>query len=200
MSKAAERLRLVVCVVGLSAWVLSLAFYWAPSRFDWGKSLPIELCDLAAFIAPIAVISRLRPLRALLHFWGFALCTQFFATPIHRPGSGAFVVGWVLHASIVGSALYDAVGLGFRPTWKDLRTAILAGLVYVALMFALNAATGFNYGYVGPTKPGAATIVDALGPWPLRVLWIVLIAMAAMTLVMLVNVAFRRGAPGRPTT
>ncbi len=188
----AHRLRLIIATLALLAWLTSLIFYLQPTRFDWSKSLPIELCDLTALIAPLALFTSLRPLRAILHFWAFALCTQFFITPVHTPGSPAFIVGWFLHAAIVGSALFDALALNFRPRWTDLRTAILAGVLYLALIFPFNIATGFNYGYVGPAKPGTPTIVDALGRWPLRVLWISIIAATAMTLVMLINLALRR--------
>jgi uncharacterized membrane protein YwaF len=44
-------------------------------------------------------------------------------------------------------------------------------VVWTAGVFVLNLMIGSNYGYVGRGEPGALTIVDALGPWPLRVVW-----------------------------
>lgn len=40
---------------------------------------------------------------------------------------------------------------------------------------ALNAITGWNYGFVGAGKPGQPSPIDVLGPYPLRVLWMILI-------------------------
>ena len=127
------------------------------------------------------------PTRALLYFWGLGLSTQGFITPVneHGPESGEFWMHWLNHGAIIGAALYDLVVLRFRPHWRDWRTAVVLGIVYVACVFVLNIISGWNYGYVGATKPDVRTIVDFLGPWPLRVIWIVLIAIFAMMLLML---------------
>jgi hypothetical integral membrane protein (TIGR02206 family) len=188
----AVRLRHAVGLFGALACTLSCAWYLMPERRGWSVSLPLQLCDVVGVIAPVAILTQQRTLRTLLHFWGFALCTQFFITPVHEPGTPTFVVSWLLHASIVGSAIFDCTALGYRPTWTDFRSAVLIGLAYIAAIFAFDAATGFNYGYVGPSRPGTTTIVDSLGEWPPRALWIVAIAVAAMVLVMLVGQALRR--------
>ncbi|MFM9957565.1 MAG: TIGR02206 family membrane protein [Phycisphaerales bacterium] len=189
----AEHLRRGLGWFGALAWLTSCGFYLMPERLDLSRSLPLQLCDVAGLLAPVAVLSGRRWARVLLHFWGFGLCTQFFASPVHEPGSAAFVVGWMLHGSIVGLAVFDCAGLGFRPPlgWRDARFAVLAGAAYIAVMFAFNIATGFNYGYVGASKPGAATIVDSLGDWPLRVVWIVLIGSAAVVAVYVVGLGAR---------
>lgn len=187
----AETLRRAVGCLGLLTYAVSCGYYLAPGRFTWSESIPIQLCDLAGLIAPLAIMTRRRWLRALLHFWAFALCTQFFVTPIHQPGSPTFIIGWLLHGAIIGIACFDALALRFRPDWKDLRLAVLAGLGYVGVVFLFNLATGFNYGYVGQSKPGMPTVVDALGPWPLRVVWLVMIAIVAMSLVWLFNTLLR---------
>lgn len=181
-----------LATLGLITFTTSCIFYLLPERRDWSVSLPIQMCDLVALIAPLAILTAARPLRTLLHFWGFALCTQFFITPVHTPGTTPFIIGWLLHAGILLLAITDAAGLRYKPAKRDLAFAIFAGTLYAAIMFILNRATGFNYGYVGPTKPGPPTIVDALGPYPLRVLWIILIAAAAMCTVMLINRVLRR--------
>ena len=194
----AESIRIWVGCIGVLASAATVVWYLWPAHFHWGRSLPLELCDLASMAAPIAVLTRKRFYRAVLHFWGLALCTQAFVSPVHEPGTARFVLMWLLHGSIVGLAIFDAAALGFRPAWRDLRAACLAATVYVLTVFVLDASTGFNYGYVGPSAPGVPTIVDALGPWPLRVVWICCIGGGAMVLVMLLwQVARRVGGGGR---
>ena len=39
-----------------------------------------------------------------------------------------------------------------------------------------------NYGYVGPTRPSVPTLIDFLGPWPLRVIWLILIGASVFVL------------------
>lgn len=189
-----ERLRVLLGSVGLAVCLLSAGWYLMPERFALDVSLPLQLCDLAGFVAPLALLWRKRPVRTLLHFWGFALCTQAFVTPVHEPGTPGFVVSWLLHGMIVGSAVYDSAALGYHPGLRDLLIGIGAGAAYAGASFLLNMATGFNYGYTGPTAPGTTTIVDALGAWPLRVVWIVLISTAAMALVLVLGEALHRGA------
>lgn len=172
---------LVAGAVTVSAWWL-----W-PSNFEWHRSLPLHVCDLAAIAAPIALLTRSRTARTLLYFWGLGLSSQGLITPVLRlgPAHGEYWMFWINHFAIVGAAIYDVAARGYRPGWRDWRTAVALGGVYVLLVFTLNAATGWNYGYVGPSKPEAPTIVDALGPWPLRVVWIVAIATAVTALITL---------------
>lgn len=187
-----EALRVVLGVLGVMASLSVIVWYLLPSNFDWSRSMPLELCDIVGMAAPVAVLGRVRVCRAVLHIWGFGLCTQAFVTPVHWPGTAGFVLMWVLHGSIVTLAAYDAAALGFRAEGRDLRNAILLGVVYTAAVFTLDALTGFNYGYVGPTKAGVPTVVDALGAWPLRVVWIALIAAGAMVAVYAAGAAVRR--------
>ena len=168
-----------------------------PGNFDWGWSLPIHVCDLATLCVPFALATRHRPVRALLYFWGLGLSTQGFITPDLQDGPAkvGFWMFWLAHYSVVGGAVYDLAGRGYRPTWKDYRTSLVAGLVYVVLVLALDVRLGVNYGYVGPSKPGQPSIVDALGPWPWRV-GVMIVLGAAVTALLMVpwEVARRRSA------
>lgn len=157
--------------------ILITIYYATP--WDWGDSLPLELCDLAAWAAAGAMLTQKRWLRTLLYFWGLGLSTQAFATPIIHEGLGTFRYWqfWISHVVIVGSAVYDVVVGGYRPGLKDLRTAVLASIAYVAFVFLFNIAMGTNYGYVGNTRPENPTLIDKLGPWPGRVLIIAGIVM-----------------------
>jgi len=182
----AKRLNKGVGLFALAAYIAVNIYWMWPGNLVWDKSLPIQLCDLAALCAPIALLTRSRTARALLYFWGLGLSTQGFITPVneHGPESGEFWMHWLNHGAIVGAAMFDLTVLRFRPQWRDWRTAVLLGVVYLACVFVLNIITGWNYGYVGATKPDVRTLVDFLGPWPLRVVWIALIGITAMALLM----------------
>ncbi|MCA9293086.1 MAG: TIGR02206 family membrane protein [Phycisphaerales bacterium] len=184
--KGARFDRLIGLTLALGYVVVNI-YWFSPPNLAWDDSLPIQLCDLAALCAPLAILTRRRPLRVLLYFWGFGLSTQGFFTPTVAPDPtlGKFWMHWINHGAVVGGAVYDLVVCRYRPTWRDWRFAIIASLLYVALIFGLDIATGWNYAYVGNATPEQKTLVDVLGPWPLRVLWIVLIAGGAMTALML---------------
>ncbi len=163
-------------VLGFSVWYSS--WYLLPAHFTWHQSLPLQLCDLTGFIAGAAMVWHWRPLRTILYFWAIGLSTQAFVTPIINtgPASLRYWMFFVSHTMIVGSAVYDVVVCGYRPGVRDLRLAILAGVVYTASMFLLDIwmsrvlGEPINYGFVGDTPKDNATVMDKLGPWPWRVL------------------------------
>lgn len=178
----------------------AIGWYLGPMRFD-DDVLPLQLCDLAALVAPAALWSQRRWLRSVLYFWAIGLSTQAFITPVERAGAGevVFWLFWVGHLQIVGSAIYDAAVLGFRPRARDLRFVILVTLGYVAVMLALNLALGSNYGYVGRARPDSPTLIDVLGPWPWRLVPLCALGIAALTLAWLPwAIADRARADGRP--
>lgn len=164
--------------------VFALIWWFLPGQLDWGRSLPLHVCDIAVLSALLAMVFPKRWLFVLLYFWGIGLSTQAFFTPILQFGWAYvyFWLFWIGHTIIVGSAIYAVVVLGFRPQWRDFGLAVAASLGYLAVVFPLNAIFGFNYGFVGPTEPENPTIVDHLGPWPLRVVWISLLALLALFL------------------
>ena len=149
-----------------------VSIYWLlPANFDLNYSLPLQLCDLAAFVAPLALLTQRRTLRTLLYFWGIGLSTQAFFTPIVTTGLASlhFWLFWIGHVVIVGSAIYDVAVRGYRPGAKDLAFASAFSVILTLAMVALNIALGSNYLYVGDSNPENPTLVDKLGPWPMRI-------------------------------
>ena len=92
---------------------------------------------------------------------------------------------WLYHVFVVGAGVYVVVVQGFRPQWTDLRFAIAMGVLYVIAMFIINAVFDLNYGYLGRATPGRPTLIDVLGPWPFRVVSMVLLGAIGMTLLWL---------------
>ncbi len=181
---AAER---AVALGFLAAWLTTYAYLlWPPLR-DLPTTLPLHLCHLAALNAPLVLLTGWRPLRAIQYFWGLALCTQAMITPALAEGPALypFWFFWTYHGMAVGVPLYDVFARGFRPTWRDYGLACAVTLAYGAMILPLDLAFGWNYGFLGPSKPGVPSIVDFLGPWPERLLAICAIAAGAMALAQL---------------
>jgi hypothetical integral membrane protein (TIGR02206 family) len=153
------------------------------------------MCDIMVLITPIAMITRARWLRTLACFWGVALCTQAFMTPILTVGLGdaEYYFFWVSHAIIIGTALYDYTAGGFRPTGKDYAICVLWGLAWIISVFCINLLIdGANYGYVGDVTPKQPTIVPKLGAWPRRAVLVAVIAIGACGVVLLGSKVFER--------
>jgi hypothetical integral membrane protein (TIGR02206 family) len=159
-----------------------IAWHLWPTHFDLRVSLPLQMCDVVPLLAIPALASRSRPLLAIVFYWGLALCTQAFITPTvqYGPASVRFWLFWITHAQIIASALYAPIALDFVPTSRDLRTALLALLPYGLVVLTVNLALDTNYAFAGKSKPSNPTILDHLGEWPLRPIFLALLAAAAL--------------------
>ncbi|MBC7771600.1 MAG: TIGR02206 family membrane protein [Pyrinomonadaceae bacterium] len=184
---AGDRLRIGIGVVGILYWIGSNIWWNLPKNFDVSESLPLQVCDLAGLIGPLALLTRKRQLRAILYFWGLVLSSQGFIQPILDVGAGhtRFWLFWANHTIIVGMAMYDLVALQFRPTWRDFFTAAGAILIYLILILPFDIVLDVNYGYVGNRSAAQKTIIDSLGPWPWRIAPLAAIALGAMAIMVL---------------
>jgi hypothetical integral membrane protein (TIGR02206 family) len=156
--------------------------WWNWHGLDLRTGLPLHICDFNGLIAPLALLSGWRFVRATLYFWTAALTLQAFIQPALTagPASLVFWAFWVAHTLIVACAVYDIVVLGYRPCWSDLGRALIVSAGYVALVVPINLWLGSNYGYLG--NPAAVSevppFVHALGPWPQRA--VILVALVPL--------------------
>ena len=159
-----------------------LIWNFLPSNFAVVRSLPLQICDLAAICSAFALIVERRWLASIAYFWGLALSVQGLIQPDLQggPATLGFWLFWLHHALIVGTALYLVLARGFRPTTRDFLVALRAGLAYAAIIFVVDTAFDVNYGYLGRALPSQPTLLDWLGPWPWRALAVSALASAAM--------------------
>lgn len=164
--------------------LLANAWWLLPANWEIGSSLPLHVCDLTNLLIPLAIWTRNRALLAVSVFWGLGLGTQAFVTPTidAPPGEMTYWLFWVGHLTIASGCCVIA-GLGYRPTWRDWRLVTGVSLATLLILMGVNGLLGTNYGYVGDHLPSAKTLIDYLGPWPVRNLWLFLIATAAHALV-----------------
>jgi hypothetical integral membrane protein (TIGR02206 family) len=180
----ARRLDRGMAVVLMACWVALLGYFLMPSRLGWGQSLPLHVCHIVGFFAPVALWFRTRLARAMLYYWGLGLTTQALVTPVVTvgPAHGMFWVYWVWHGSLVTAALYDLAARRYRPGWEDWQLAAAAAFVYVPAAFAVDVLLGTDYGWVGQGMLSQWTLLSAFGPWPTRVAWMLLAGCGMMAL------------------
>jgi uncharacterized membrane protein YwaF len=94
---------------------------------------------------------------------------------------------WAAHWIVVASAVYDLAVLRLRPQWRDLGRAYAVSALYVVVIVPVDLALGANYGSIGNPPPGMEIppFVDALGPWPLRAVIVVVLGAVAFALLVL---------------
>lgn len=176
---------------------LNLAAYgftqWAWMRVqrdsDLDFSIPLHLCDLAAFLAGFALITGNRTAATLNYFWGLAGTVQGLATPAIDigPPHPAFFSFFLHHFAVVGAALYLPLVLGWRtgePWWRAPLTAFAWLQGYLVVALAANSGFGTNFGFLA-RKPANPSLLDHLGPHPAYILWLELIALALFLLLAL---------------
>jgi hypothetical integral membrane protein (TIGR02206 family) len=165
-------------VIGVNVW--SLVYWFLPANFSLKNGMPLQLCDLACLLTPLAFLTSWRWPRVMVYFWGLGLSSQAFITPTLRDGPGDMMywLFWLVHLAIVGSCVYDMIVRAFRPTLRDLLFAVAVSLVYLTLVITINTALDANYGYVGKSSPENSTLIDHLGPWPLRIVFMASLGIA----------------------
>jgi hypothetical integral membrane protein (TIGR02206 family) len=171
-------------------------FYWAVYNAWWNwtavdliHGLPLHICDLNGLVAPLALLTRRRWLRATAYFWTFALTAQAFVQPsiTEGPALPVFWLFWIAHSLVLACAVYDLAVLGFRPDWRDLARAGVASAAYVAAIVPIDLWLGANYGFIGnpPSSVALPPFVAALGPWPQRAVIVIALAVIGFVLVLL---------------
>jgi len=144
---------------------LAYTTWWNWHGLDLRTGLPLQVCDFNGLIAPLALMSGWRYVRATLYFWTAALTLQAFIQPALTagPASLLFWAFWVAHSLIASCAVYDIVVLGYRPCWSDLGRAMTVSAGYVALLVPINAWLGSNYGYLGSGRERGPTLCPCIG-------------------------------------
>ena len=176
-SHRSRLIRLGIVTGCLVSWVASTVFWFHPAYFRWDVALPLQFCNLANLLGAIAVGRQIRTAQSLLYFWSFGLCLWAFVTPSLDVGPTHiwFWIFWGYHLFILISIAHVLIVDRFRPGWKDFRQAVLLTFAFSIFLTVLNAISGWNYGFLGAGSPVNPSPVDVLGPYPLRILWMLLI-------------------------
>src|SRR5262245_36975040 len=183
-----EALAVVLVVDEASWWVYLLAGGVPGSVVAY--SLPLQLCDVAIFVAAAALWTRRPLLVEVTYFWGLAGTTQALLTPDlpqHFP-SYPYWQYYVAHGGVVAAALVLVVGLRIHPRRRAVLRVFAITFGYSAVVGFVDAVTKANYMYLR-AKPASATLLDVLGPWPWYIGSAALVAMALFTVL---DAPFRR--------
>lgn len=158
-------------------------YRFTPAYFDVDASLPLHACDFAWIFGALALLrdgAKDRFERDVAYLFGFGLAPLGVITPVLTDGPDDidFWAFWLRHFFIPACAFVDFFAFDFRPTWRGFGRVTLATLIALVPITALNVQLGVSYFFTGKEAPENPTPIDALGPWPLRLLWIALLGIA----------------------
>src|SRR5437879_8762344 len=132
----------VLVVDEVSWWVFLLGGGQPGSQV--ALSLPLQLCDVAIFIAAAALWTRQQLLVEVTYFWGLAGTIQALLTPDlpqHFP-SYPYLQYYSAQRGEVASGLVLVIGLRIHPRpWSVLKVAALT-FAYAAVVGVVDAITG----------------------------------------------------------
>ncbi len=182
----------VAAIIALTLVVAELS--WQPyvvANKTWSAaaSLPVQLCDVAAFVAAAALVWRQLVLVEVAYFWGLGGTLQAVLTPDlkdHFP-SFPYLQFYVTHDLAILAALFLVFGLALQPRPGAVRRIFVLTVVFAIVVGLIDLATGGNYMYLRQV-PASGSLLDLMGPWP----WYIATG-ALLTLVVLaiLNAPFR---------
>jgi len=182
----------VAAIIALTLVVAELS--WQPyvvANKTWSAaaSLPVQLCDVAGFVAAAALLWRQLVLVEVAYFWGLGGTLQAVLTPDlkdHFP-SFPYLQFYVTHDLVILAALFLVFGLALQPRPDAVRRIFVLTVVFAIVVGLVDLATGGNYMYLRQV-PASGSLLDLMGPWP----WYIATG-ALLTLVVLaiLNAPFR---------
>lgn len=157
--------RVVATALGINeiAW-----WIWRYSREGiHGGNLPLQLCDVAVWLAVAACLTRSVLLAELTWFFGIAGAGMALLTPdLWAPWpQWPAIYFFLAHGGVVIAAALLAFSgvVDFRP--RSIWRPYAALLVWATVVGGIDALLGANYMYLRQ-KPGNASILDWMAPWP----------------------------------
>ncbi|MEO0414044.1 MAG: TIGR02206 family membrane protein [Verrucomicrobiota bacterium] len=156
--------------------------FWIYPIMGYLRPWPMHLCDLAGFCGMIALLTRgkRRIFVELTYFWGLAgtingLITPDLAAGFPHPRFWGF---FLLHLGVVITAIWLVAGMRAYPRRGSVWKVFGITQIYVLVAGLVNLLTGHNYGFLRHKPENVeGSLLDLLGPWPIYILWLELVAL-----------------------
>jgi hypothetical integral membrane protein (TIGR02206 family) len=171
------------------AWLLLLMAALKPVLYvviydnPLAQSLPLDLCRINEFFCAFMLLVRSYRAFEIAYFLAMAGSTSALLMPdlLHGFPDPRFVSFFFSHGLSVIAVLYAIFAFGFRPTLGSVGRVIVFLAVYTAAIAAANLLLDSNYLFLR-RKPEGASLLDFLGPWPVYVTAMFVIAIVACVL------------------
>ncbi len=152
----------------------------AAGELSLSYALPLELCHCVMLASVVSLVRPNRFASEIVYFCGLAGTVPAMITPDIGRGFPSWdcVQFYWAHGTVLLVVVYLLVGQGFRPQRSSMWRVLAAVNMYAAVVGAIDAAFGWNYGYLCE-KPVHTSLMDYLGPWPWYLLSLEAVAVVA---------------------
>ena len=159
-------IRFSLAALLLGGWLCWYLLFWARGWLTFSNGLPLNLCDWAAVILIVGLITKHQFAYELGYFWGLGGSLQGLVTPdiAYDFPDPQFVFFAINHAGIITALLYLTF-TGMRPRFAALPKVAAATILYALVVGLADFALGVNYAFLA-AKPANASVMDFLSPWP----------------------------------
>jgi hypothetical integral membrane protein (TIGR02206 family) len=164
--------------LGMAAWLVLNELSWHMWNWaigDWNVQtlLPLQLCNVFVFLSAWMLLTRSHKIYEWAYFLGIGGAIQSLITPdagMYGFPHFRFIQPVISHGLIISASVYLTVVEGFRPTWKSIGRAVLAGNLYLLFIaLVVNPLLGSNY-LMTAYKPDVQSLLTLLAPWPWYIL------------------------------
>ncbi|MGE0790906.1 MAG: TIGR02206 family membrane protein [Sandaracinaceae bacterium] len=193
---------------GRALGVLLLAYYIAEGclrTFHMGVPamlmIPGEICSALFFIGAFAFLTQNRVAYEVLFFWTFAGTLHSLITPTPLEGwpSLEYVRYFTTHGLLILSATYAVLALDRDMTRWSLVRAAIALQVWELIVAGVDLLLDQNFMYLRYPPP-SPTLIDALGPWPVYLVSLEVVALLSFAVWLAILTLVRRVLPVREPT
>ena len=163
--------------------ILFIVFHIQFERFDIAVDLPLSICNLFAFTAPILFWNPNPKRMEVVYFAVMSGTFQAIITPdlyVGFPTYG-FLKYWISHVGLVIIVIHYLLRFQLRPRAKGIFITFVWLNLYLMIIVPINLLLDANYFYL-MEKPINPSILDLFGPWPTYLLVSEVLAMAFFAL------------------
>ena len=157
--------------------ILYHVWLFQTGRWNFGNSLPLELCSISLVMTIILLFTGNKHVYDFVFFAGIGGALQAIATPVLDLSFPHFRYFhfFYTHIGIILTALYFTWVKGYRPTFKGIIKTMVALNILLPIVFVMNIFLNGNYMFLR-MKPTNGSLLDFLGPYPWYILSLEIVA------------------------
>ena len=163
--------------------ILFIVFHIQFERFDIAVDLPLSICNLFAFTAPLLFWNPNPKRMEVVYFAVMSGTFQAIITPdlyVGFPTYGFFKY-WISHVGLVIIVIHYLLSFQLRPRAKGIFITFVWLNLYLMIIVPINLLLDANYFYL-MEKPINPSILDLFGPWPTYLLVSEVLAMSCSSM------------------